>query len=471
MSKHRFWLLLAPLALAACANLNLFPPRQPPVLDLPAAWPGLPAEVVQLDQPQWWKIYADPALDSLIEEALESNYDIAVATARINESRAQATLADVEREPTVTGSFTPSITRNTQRGPNPTPPGARTVVRDHILRVNAAYEIDLWGKLRGASDAARADLLATEYARHTVRNALAADVAQGYFALLALDAQLVIARRTLETRQSVLKLQKLRMQSGISSEYEVRQIEAELADVEAILPVLQRNHGQQQNALAVLLGRSPRALVEGNIVLGAPIAPVAMVVPSELPSELLLRRPDLREAEQRLIATNARIGVARAAYYPSISLTGFLGGESRSLSDLFIGPARIFRFAVDLTTPIFGAKRIGASVDVAKAQEEQAVAQYRQAIANAFRDVQDALIAQRSARAVIEAENARISALQSALVLARLRYENGISSQLEVLDAERNLLQAELSRAEADRSHRAAIVDLFKAMGGGWLAI
>lgn len=466
MNKHRAGLLLATLALAGCANL--FPPHQPPAVELPAAWPGLSEQAARYDEPEWWKIYGDPALDRLIEEALASNHDIAVATARIHEARAQVTLADVEREPTLTGTFTPSITRNSQRGPNPMPPGTRVTSRNNVLRLNAAYEIDLWGKLRGASAAARADLLATEYARNTVRNALAADIAQGYFALLALDAQIATARRTLQTREEVLKLQQLRMQSGVSSEFEVRQVEAEVAGVKSLLPQLERDRGQQQNALAVLLGRSPRVLVEGQVALGAPLTPAAMVVPSGLPSELLLRRPDLQQAEQRLIAANARIGVARAAYYPSISLTGFLGGESRSLSDLFSGPARIFSFAVDLMQPIFGAKRIGASVDVARAQEEQAVAQYRQAIANAFRDVQDALIAQQSARSIVEAEHARVGALKSALALARLRYDNGISSQLEVLDAERNLLQAELDRTEADRSHRAAIVDLFQAMGGGW---
>lgn len=468
MNKRLTCLLAASLALSGCGGFNLFPPHQPPAVELPAAWPGLPAEASRYDEPQWWKIYADPALERLVEEALASNHDIVAATARIAEARAQVMLADAEQDPTLTATFTPSITRSTQRGANPLPPGSRVTTRNNVLRLNASYEIDLWGKLRGATAAARADLLASEYARNTVRNALAADVAHSYFALLALDAQIASARRTLETREAVLKLQQLRMQSGVSSEFEVRQVEAELASVQALLPQLEGERGRQQNALAVLLGRSPRALVEGQVALGSPKAPADMVVPAGLPSELLLRRPDLRDAEQRLIAAHARIGVARAAYYPSISLTGFLGGESRSLSDLFSGPARIFSFAVDLLQPVFGGKRIGASVDVARAQEEQLLAQYRQAIASAFRDVQDALIAQQSARSIVEAEGRRIGALQSSLALARLRYDNGISSQLEVLDAERNLLQAELDRAEAERSQRAAVVDLFKALGGGW---
>ena len=468
MDKTKLAALATALWLTGCANLNLFPVFERPPVEIPAAWPGLPANAAAFDNAQWWTIYGDPALDQLIEEALEHNEDIAVATARINEATAQLTLADVEREPTVTGTFAPSVTRNTQRGPNPLPPGAHVTNRDHVLRINASYEIDLWGKLKGASEAAQAELLASESARDTVRNILTAQVAQGYFALLALDAQIATTRRTQETRMASLKLQQLRMQGGVSSEFEVRQVEAELAAVRAQTPALERSRTQQQNALAVLLGRSPRELVEGAIARGNPAMPADPVVPAGLPSELLLRRPDLREAEQKLIAANANIGIARAAYYPSITLTGFLGGESKSLADLFIGPARIFHFAAELMQPIFGAKRIGASVDVAKAREEQALAQYRQAIANAFRDVQDALAAQQSAREVLAAERARVEALQQALVLAKLRYDNGISSQLEVLDAERNLLQAELNREEAERAQRVAIADLFKAMGGGW---
>jgi multidrug efflux system outer membrane protein len=456
------------LMLTGCAGLNLFPPFQKPAVETPAAWPGLPANARIYDHALWWKVYDDPVLDQLITEALAHNEDVVSASSRIDEVRAQFTLTDADRDPTLTATFMPSVTRNTQRGPNPMPPGAHVTSRDHLARLNASYEIDLWGKLKGASAAARAELLASEAARDAVRNTLTAQVAQSYFTLLALDAQIATMHRTMETRQASLKLQQLRMQAGVSSEFEVRQVEAELASVQAQIPVLERSRVQQQNALSVLLGRSPRELVEGIVTRGTPAAPTDPVVPSGLSSELLLRRPDLRQAEQQLIAANARIGVARAAYYPSISLTGYLGGESRSLADLFIGPSRIFRFAAELTQPIFGAKRIGASVDVAKAQEEQALAQYRQAIANAFRDVQDALQAQQSAYEVLVAERGRIQSLQQALKLARLRYENGINSQLEVLDAERNLLQAELNLADAEHAQRAAIADLFKAMGGGW---
>lgn len=468
MNKIRIATLGALLALTGCAGFGPFTPYQQPAIETPIAWPGLPANAKAYDTAQWWKVYGDATLDQLMEEALAHNEDIALASARIDEANARLTLTDADRDPTLSAGFTPSITRITQRGPTPIFPGMHTTSRDNVLRLNASYEIDLWGKLRGATAAARANLLATEAARDTVRNTLTAQVAQGYFALLALDAEIETSKRTEQTRKEYLKLQQMRMQSGVSSEFEVRQVEADLAAVQAQIPVLERNRTQQENALAVLLGRSPRDIAEGHVVRGTPTTPAEPVVPAGLPSELLLRRPDLRQAEQQLIAANANIGVARAAYYPSISLTGYFGGESKSLSDLFIGPARIFQFAAELTQPLFAGKRIGASVDIAKANEQQALAQYRQAIANAFSDVQNALAAQQSAREVRMAEQAHVDALQKGLALAKLRYENGISSQLDLLDAERNLLQAQLNLADAERAQRAAVADLFKAMGGGW---
>lgn len=470
MNKSHSAAVFACLLLGGCANLNLFPPFEKPALETPVAWPGLPANARAYDNTEWWKVYGDASLDRLIAEALLHNEDVAVATARIDEARAQLTLTDAEHDPTVTATFSPAYARSTQRGTNQQPGSFNPRTRDYTARVNASYEIDLWGKLRGATEAARARLLATEAARDTVRNSLTAEVAQGYFSLLALDAQLETTRRTRETRMDALKLQQLRMQSGVSSEFEVRQVEADLAASEALIPALVRARAQQEHALMVLLGRSPREVVNPEIARGVPAGLAEPVVPAGLPSELLLRRPDLREAEQRLIAAHTDIGVARTAYYPSITLTGYLGGQSSSLADLFVGPARIYRFAGELLQPLFGRKRIGATVDAATAAEQQLLAQYRQAIANAFREVQDALVAQQSAREVLTAEHARVEALQKGLALARLRYENGISSQLDVLDAERNLLQAQLNLAEAERAQRAAVADLFKAMGGGWNA-
>jgi len=468
MNKLKLTALAASLLMAGCANLNPFTAYERPAVETPAVWPGLPANAKAYDTTQWWKVYGDPKLDQLIDEALSHNNDVALAAARIDEARARVVLADADRDPTVSATFQPSITRITKRGSAPTFPGQHFTNTDYLATINASYELDLWGKLRGATEVARANLLASEAARDTVRNTLTAQVAQSYFAMLALDAQIETSRRTQETREAGLKLQKLRMSSGLSSEFEVRQMEADLAAVQAQIPALERSRTEQENALSVLLGRSPRELVEGNISRGIPAMPAEIVVPSGLPSELLLRRPDLRQAEQQLIAAHGNVGVARTAYYPSISLTGYFGGESKSLADLFIGPARIFQFAAALTQPLFYGKRIGASVDVAKAQEDQAVAQYRQTIANAFSDVRNALVAQQKAQEIATAERAHVDALQKSYALAKLRFENGVSSQLDLLDAERNLLQAQLNLTDAERSQRSAVADLFKAMGGGW---
>lgn len=465
-NKKILVVLSTALTLTGCASFPEFTVFSKPETELPQTWPGLPEKAAVADNREWWKLYGDEPLNALVAEALAHNHNIALAAARIQEARAQVVVSDAQSDPTATATLLPSYSRNSRATATPMP-GQTGNIRNVVARVNLSYDLDFWGRLSRATEAARADLLAAESAQDTVRNTLTADVVQGYSNLLALDAQLGIARRTEQTRQATLKLQQLRLNAGISSEFEVRQVEAELAAVQAQIPALVRSWAQQENALAVLLGRSPREIVDSRLAVGSHQA-VELKVPAGLPSELLLRRPDLRQAEYHLVAAHARVNVARAAFYPSISLTGFLGGESESLADLFIGPARIFRFAAELTQPLFGAKRIGASVDAAKAQQDQRVTEYKQAIANAFREVQDALAARQAAGDILSAETARVAALQKALGLAKMRYDNGVASQLEVLDAERNLLQAEYNRIEADRLQRVAMADLFKAMGGGW---
>lgn len=457
--------MLAILGLSGCANLMDIVPFSKPEVELPQAWPGLPQNAVAVSNSEWWKLYRDETLNALVEEGLAHNHDIALAAARIEEARAQVTLADAEEDPTVTGTIGPTFDQNSQSDNTFHLPRH---TRLYDAKINVSYEVDLWGKLRRATDAARADLLASESAQDTVRNTLTAQLVQGYFAIQALDGKIMVAQRTEETRRDSLKLQQLRLDAGISSEFEVRQLEADLAAVQAQIPDLKNQRVQQNNALTVLLGRSPKVMLENSIKPRNDSVTPQIQVPAGLPSELLLRRPDLREAEQRLMAANGRVAVARAAYYPSITLTGFFGGESRSLSNLFLGPSRIFEFVGQLTQPIFGAKRIGASVKEAQAREEQAIAQYRQVIGQAFREVEDALSAQQSAQEILAADTKRVIALQKSLALARLRYDNGVSSQLEVLDAERNLLQAQIDQGDAERLQRFAVADLFKAMGGGW---
>jgi multidrug efflux system outer membrane protein len=454
--------------LSACASLN--PDYTRPAVDLPEAWRDAPADGVRAPDSPWWKVYGDPVLDRLIEEALANNASVMLALARVDEARAALGMTSAEQLPYVTASATRSRTRLSQRGATPLPPGFDPERNDTRVSADVSYEIDLWGRLRNATQAARAELLATEAARETVRIALTSDVAQGYFALRALDAQLAATRRSLATRTEALELQKKRAQLGDISEYDYRQLEADVAAERAQVPVLEQQRAQQENALAVLLGRSPKAIYEGALEAGADPEgeTVAIVVPGGLPSELLLRRPDLVQAEQTLIAANARVAVARAAYFPRISLTGSLGSESVALSDLFTGPAGIWQAAIAVSQPIYGGGRFDAQVEAAGARERQALAQYRLAIQSAFREVRNALIAQAKARERLAAEGDRAAALRATLRFARLRYQNGMTSQLEVLDAERNLLAAEQNRIDARRSQRAAIADLFKALGGVW---
>jgi multidrug efflux system outer membrane protein len=316
-------------------------------------------------------------------------------------------------------------------------------------------------------------LLGSQFNREAVRLALVADVAKGYFALRALDAQVAITRRTLSTRQASTALQRMRFEAGVASEFDLRQVEAESAQAQALLPNIEQRLAAQETALAVLIGRSPRAVVTQPVDRGTAIDKMTPPpsVPAGLPSEILERRPDLRQAEQNLIAANARIGVARAAYYPSISLTGFLGAESTTLAGLFDAQARAWQFAGSVAQTVFDAGRTRSQVGVAQARQQQALAQYQSAIQNAFKDALDALVTQRKAREAMEAEQIRIEALQASLRLAQMRYDNGVSSLLEVLIAERSLLEAQLNRVEAQRAQLSASADLFKAMGGGWNAL
>jgi multidrug efflux system outer membrane protein len=463
---------MAAALLGGC--LSVGPQYQRPPSDLPLDWAGPAGASAAAVGAQWWKLFGDARLDRLVAEALARNADLAAAVARVDEARARLGQQQSEQFPTVDASLERSRAESSLRTDVPLPPGTPREADSHRAALDVSYELDLWGRLRGATATARAELLATEAARETVKIVLSADVVQGYFALRALDEQLAATQRSLATRSESLALQKLRYEHGVISEFEYRQLEAEVLAARAQLPALERSRSEQENALAVLLGKNPRAIYEDSLVENAAPANETtrklpeLVVPSGLPSELLLRRPDLVEAEQRLIAANAGIGVARAAYFPSVSLIGILGSESAALSDLFTGPAGTWQVAAVVTQPIWNAGRISSQVEAANARERLALAQYRQAIQSAFREVRDAIVAQIKTREQFDAENRRVAALRETLRLAKLRYDNGVASQLDVLDAERNLLAAELNRSDALRAQRSAIADLFKALGGGW---
>lgn len=452
-------LLAATIFLAGCA---IKPDYQRPAVELPAAWKESAAAV----EGNWWRIYADPVLDKLIAEAFERNTDLMVAAARVDESRALVGLAESALYPAVDAQFERNRTLSSA-ATGDLPPGLPRERNEYRAALRVSYEVDFWGRLRATTQAARADLLASQAARETVRITLAADVVKGYFSLRSLDSQVEATRRTLALREDGLVLQRKRYDHGVISEFDYRQLEAEVAAARSLLPLLERDREIQEAALAVLLGRSPRAIMEEGVERGAEngaLAPAA--VPAGLPSELLLRRPDLVEAEQQLIALNARVAAARAAYFPSIELTGLLGSGSQMLSTLFTGPAGIWSLAAVITQPIFNAGRLDAQVGAARAREQQALAAYQGAIQNAFREVRAALASQTGARESFEAEGARVAALAATLRLARLRYSNGLASQLDVIDAERGLLAAEIARYEALRSQRAAVADLYRALGG-----
>ncbi|MGE0876105.1 MAG: efflux transporter outer membrane subunit [Burkholderiales bacterium] len=460
---YRRAILVAAALLAGCATPA--PEYRRPAVELPAAWrDSAPAAYTN---GRWWQVYGDAALERLVDEAIAGSADLALAAARVDEARALLRETGAGQAPTLDANASRDRSRSSA-ATGLLPPGAQRERNNTRLTLDVAYEVDLWGRLRTASEAARADLLATTAARETVRIALVADVARSWSALRALDASAASTRRALALREELLALQKKRSDAGLISEFELRQLEAEAAAARAQLAPIERDREREEAVLAVLLGRSPKAIMESGVQRAADAtdAPPALQVPAGLPSELLLRRPDLVEAEQRLLAANARVELARLAYFPSIPLTGFVGTESATLSQLFSGPATIWRIAAAVAQPIFDGGRRDAQREAAEARERQALAQYQRAIRNAFGEVRQALAAQARSREAYDAEGARMRALAEALRLAQLRLKHGLASQLEVIDAERNLLAAELSRIDALRAQRAAVADLFKALGG-----
>ncbi len=459
--------LLPACLLAACAT---GPDYKRPDVVLPESWPvkqNDTAQKVSGASEQWWHLYADAFLDQLEEEALVHNADIQVAAARVLEARAQLGITEADQYPSVSANMAESRTQSSLAGTFPRPASLPRTQNLSRVTLGASYELDLWGKLRRASAAARAELLAAESAGETVRLSLTTQVAQQYFALVSLDAQEAAIRRVLAGRQERLALNRKQLEVGVISEYDLHQAEADVAAVQAQLTSIAQARDKQETALTLLLGRSPRDVMGSTLHRGSPSLPAASV-PDGLPAELLLHRPDLKDAESRLIALNARIGAARSQFFPSITLTSYLGSESVALANLFTGPAGIFQFAANVSQPVFNAGRVGYLVDVAESRRDQALVQYKQAIASAFADVRNALSAQESARQVLASESTRSEALAQTYRQAELRYQAGIASRLELLDVERNYLQAELNRLDAERSQRSAVADLFKALGGGW---
>src|SRR3954464_14525953 len=459
----RRYLAISLALLAGCAVPVKY--ERPPI-ELPTAWKDTAPRFAQ--DGRWWRIYDDAQLEKAVDEALGANGDLLIAAARVDEARAVLGEANSFFWPTVDARAATSRQQVSTRTATAFP-GIPREYNNNRATLNVSYELDLFGRLRAGAAAARAELEASQASRDAVRLALAAQVAKSYFALRSLDEQVDLTRRTVALREEALDLQRKRLRGGVISQFELRQLEAEAAVVRAQLPPLERDREREEVSLAVLLGRTPKQLFDTEVKIREAYdeMPGPPVLPAGVPSELLLRRPDLVEAERQLAAANARVAVAPAEMFPSISLTAFYGSESAALANLFAGgSAAAWQVAAAVTQPIFAGGRLQARTDAAGARERAVLAQYLQTIRSAFGEVRAALIVQARAKESNDAESARAAALAESLRLAHLRYDNGVASQLDVLDAERGLLSAQIARIEALRAHRAAVADLFRALGG-----
>lgn len=465
MSRAPGFAWAALLTLGGCASV--LPPggqTAPPALELPLA--GSAAQPVAID---WWLAFNDPGLNALVAEALQNNRDLARALARIDESRALLALSHSDSLPSLTASVGGNRQRITETGGplqgSPTSSKLRATL-------NLDVEVDLWSRLAKGDAAARASLLAATTTRDALFGAIATQVVQAYASLQAQDEQRRLFGAAVEAERESLRLQRLRLNAGDIGELDLRQLEAELATNEAQLPRLDRARGESERALAVLLGRSPRALIEQAIARAPqPAAPPSIVaVPAGLPSDLLQHRPDVRAAEARLAAAGARVDVARAAYFPRITLSAALGQESGELSRLFDGPSLIWNLLASATQPIWGAGRLRAQSDAERARERIAELDYRDSVAAAFGDARNALGARSETGDSLRLAEQRASALTRAADLTRLRYNGGEASRLQLIEAERAALQAQAQVADARRALLAAQAELFRALGGGWSA-
>jgi outer membrane protein, multidrug efflux system len=455
-------LLFMTIALSACA---LGPDYKRPAVNSPASWRIDEQNVRETANTAWWEQFDDPALNELILTATTANMDLKIATARVEEFLGRYAATRAGQFPQV-GAAGLEIRKGLTQYANP-PPSATTdnPYSDFQTFFSASWELDIWGRLRRSTEAARADLLSTEEARRGVILTVVTAVAVAYTDLRDFDKQLEIAERTAGSRGRSLELFRLRFGRGLISELELRQVESEYQSTLATIPLLQKLIAQQENALSVLLGRNP-----GPIPRGKSLDSLALpAVPAGLPSQLIEKRPDVRQAEQNLIAANARIGVARALYFPTISLTGLYGVESVDLSRLFTGPARIWNYGAPVSVPVFTAGAIAGTVKATEAVQQQTLFRYQQVVQQAFREVEDALIDQNKSREQLRIQGEQVETLQKYADLATLRYENGYTSYLEVLDAERALFNAELSYTNTQGILFRALVNLYKSMGGGWI--
>jgi len=461
---NKFIALLSIALLTSSCTVG--PNYKKPTATVPVTYRGLApeetgkTESASIGDQKWWEVFQDEQLRSLIRTALQQNYDVRIAGARILEAQAQLGITRADQFPSVSGggsisdqrsarsAFLPAFERSTGQ-----------------LNVSAGWELDFWGKFRRATEAARANLLASEWARQEIVVTLVSDVSAGYFQLRALDLELEISKRTLASRQESLRLTRILADRGSTSMLDVRQAEQLVFTAAAEIPALEQQIEQQENFISTLLGKNPDAVPRGEKLTEQKYPPE---VPPGLPSSLLEHRPDIREAEQQLIAANAQIGVAKAAYFPQISLSGTGGFQSAALTDLLSGPAGTWNFGASLAQPIFTAGRLRSNVRFSEAQKQATLLFYEQTIQGAFRSVSDALIAYRKTREFRIQEELLFQSAQDSARLSHMRYSGGVTGYLEVLTNETNAFSAELGLVQAQLNELLALVQLYKALGGGW---
>ena len=422
--------------------------------------PPTGATPASLGNEKWWEVFQDKELQGLIRTALKNNYDVRIAATRILQAQAQLGITRADQLPSLNAGGNITSLRNPKAGPIP-----GYELTQGQVNASASWNVDFWGRYRRATEAARANLLANQWAQKEVMATLVASVANSYFQLRQLDLELEISKRTLGTRQDSLDLTKTLEEHGINSMLDVRQSEQLVYTAAAEIPDLERQIGQEENAISILLGNNPGDVPRGLKLTEQPHAPE---VPVGLPSALLERRPDIREAEENLIAANAQIGVARSAYFPQISLTGTAGYESAALTNLFTGPAGLWTLVGSVSQPIFQGGRLKSNVRLAEAQHEQLLLTYQQSIQGAFRDVSNALIAYRKFREFRVQQQNLVESAQDAARLSETRFKAGATDYLEVLTNETNSFSAELALAQAQGNELNALVQLYQALGGGW---
>jgi len=441
------------------------PDYEKPEVDVPAEYRFNYGQASDVANAAWWDSFNDPLLYGLVEEALRNNRDVRIAAARVEEFGARVDIARSGLFPQFGYGGDASRNKSSLDSVGGVPGGISRTNDIYNASINVGWELDFWGKIRRSTEAARANLLAQEEARRTVILTLVTAVAAGYLDLLSLDEQLEVARQTIKARKDSLDLFELKFKGGVVSNLELSQVRSEYELAAVRIPAIERQIALRENALSVLLGRNP-----GPIKRSPSIDLLTLPdIPAGLPSELLERRPDIRQAEQDLVAANAQIGVAKAEYFPSISLTGLFGYASTALSELFGDTANLWGIGGDILGPIFTGGRLSGQLQASEAVQRQLLQSYLLSVQTAFREVDDALISTRKYREELAAQGRQVDALKEYARLAQLNYDEGQVSYIEVLDSQRLLFDSELSYTQTQGLVYATIVSMYKALGGGWI--